>query len=468
MENISKYILPTEGQITNEKQPTAVRPKPQVVYETVFASGSDFAVRRKTAKTSQILVCLFSQNQFYIKNENDGGKIQMLDSDILRKFTANIPEEGFEIEADGDKPCWIDTMEKNSAWAYAFMYCLQKPEITQYIQHGMFRFKTFFELKNVQGHLTWSLIAPFRHVQVVFDAIAAATNHDAAVQALTEAGMTWRYGYYAPADQNKATWIILSLFQQNSYNTQSQECAYDMIDRLWGVEGIRLFIRSCMLSPVSNMPNAGTLDRLFKRTNLMIDRYRKQENSGTTTEFNLKNFTEYMFYSCVEQGFARDSAHFWQQWADYLDAQYTLYGKVDVKYPAHLLSDEHVLQYRIGELRQKVNEEKWQQAVQTMLPYEWSYKGYKIICPKEQDDLVEEGRQMSHCVGNYASKVISGNSKIFFLRKADKINKSLVTIELDEHNNLNQCRARFNHAPAPQEESVVREWLNQHVRTLSA
>ena len=56
MENIKDYILKTEVEEINAAVPApAPKAKPKVSYETVFASGPDFAVRRKTPKTSMVI-----------------------------------------------------------------------------------------------------------------------------------------------------------------------------------------------------------------------------------------------------------------------------------------------------------------------------------------------------------------------------------------------------------------------------
>ena len=71
MENIKDYILKTEVEEINAAVPApAPKAKPKVSYETVFASGPDFAVRRKTPKTSMVMVIIVSKGQFYIKDES--------------------------------------------------------------------------------------------------------------------------------------------------------------------------------------------------------------------------------------------------------------------------------------------------------------------------------------------------------------------------------------------------------------
>ena len=69
MENIKDYILRQDAEDINATIPAPPRrPKTKVSYETVFASGPDFAVRRKTPKTSMVMVVIVSKAQFYIKD----------------------------------------------------------------------------------------------------------------------------------------------------------------------------------------------------------------------------------------------------------------------------------------------------------------------------------------------------------------------------------------------------------------
>ena len=95
-----------------------------------------------------------------------------------------------------------------------------------------------------------------------------------------------------------------------------------------------------------------------------------------------------------------------------------------------------------------------------MAKFEYSPENgdYIIIAPKTKDDMIEESRQQSNCLSSYVSKVINGACYIFFMRKKDKPDKSLVTIEVLEDGRLNQIKARYNYHPSTQQIDFVHNW----------
>lgn len=54
-----------------------------------------------------------------------------------------------------------------------------------------------------------------------------------------------------------------------------------------------------------------------------------------------------------------------------------------------------------------------------------------IRAPVNAGEIVEEGKQLKHCVGGYADRHLSGKATILFLRRRDKPHVPLVTIEMD-------------------------------------
>lgn len=61
---------------------------------------------------------------------------------------------------------------------------------------------------------------------------------------------------------------------------------------------------------------------------------------------------------------------------------------------------------------------------------EYFNKDFCVICPKNIEDLINEGNQLHHCVGSYTKRIIDGLSKILFYRKSNKKETPLVTLEV--------------------------------------
>lgn len=63
--------------------------------------------------------------------------------------------------------------------------------------------------------------------------------------------------------------------------------------------------------------------------------------------------------------------------------------------------------------------------------YEYENNELKVIVPKEMEDLLQEGRNNNNCVGGYIERFAKGTSNIFFIRKKDDLERSYITIEVN-------------------------------------
>lgn len=59
-----------------------------------------------------------------------------------------------------------------------------------------------------------------------------------------------------------------------------------------------------------------------------------------------------------------------------------------------------------------------------------SNKELQIVCPKQANDLVDEGKALHHCVGGYIDSVAEGRSLIVFVRRVEEPKKPYVTVEV--------------------------------------
>lgn len=84
---------------------------------------------------------------------------------------------------------------------------------------------------------------------------------------------------------------------------------------------------------------------------------------------------------------------------------------------------------------------------------------FTIVAPANIADLAREGEILSHCVGSYVDRIISGDSRIFFVRRVDLLEKPLVTVELDEKCKLRQARAKSNQDPSAKIMEFIHEWV---------
>lgn len=73
-------------------------------------------------------------------------------------------------------------------------------------------------------------------------------------------------------------------------------------------------------------------------------------------------------------------------------------------------------------------------------------RNYVLKVPLNIKDLIDEGKQQNNCVGSYYNKQIAkGETKIIFIRKKDKPDKSYITCQLNEKGHIIQARIKNNY-----------------------
>ena len=76
--------------------------------------------------------------------------------------------------------------------------------------------------------------------------------------------------------------------------------------------------------------------------------------------------------------------------------------------------------------------------------YEVEANGFIVFPARSVEDLINESKELKHCVKSYADKYVDGKTNIFFLRKKDNKEKSLYTIEVSNDLKIIQCRGKQN------------------------
>lgn len=91
-----------------------------------------------------------------------------------------------------------------------------------------------------------------------------------------------------------------------------------------------------------------------------------------------------------------------------------------------------------------------------------NYKDSKfIIFPaKNMEALQDESKQQKNCVRTYAEDYANGESDIYFMRKVDNPEKSLVTVEV-ERNRVVQSRIKHNKKPNKMQIKFLNKWKKE-------
>lgn len=129
---------------------------------------------------------------------------------------------------------------------------------------------------------------------------------------------------------------------------------------------------------------------------------------------------------------------------DYLKAELKMRGgkkRKMTKYPLNLVQAHHnrteilidiEIEERLLEEQKIKEQEKAIYADNQSLKYVPKQSKYCIIVPKDGEDVIQEGKDMNHCVGSYCSSIRKGRTFIVFMREQKTPKKSLITVEIKD------------------------------------
>lgn len=136
---------------------------------------------------------------------------------------------------------------------------------------------------------------------------------------------------------------------------------------------------------------------------------------------------------------------------DYADMMNQLSPKYD-KYPRHFLTTHKIACRNYNRMKKEFSEELFKKRINKQ--YECSFGDYIFIYPESTQDIKDEATMQNNCVASYIDKVIDGKCHILFLRKKNKPDESLVTIEV-RNNHIVQARRRFNDDVTTEDQKAI-------------
>ena len=129
----------------------------------------------------------------------------------------------------------------------------------------------------------------------------------------------------------------------------------------------------------------------------------------------------------------------------------TISPKFD-KYPRHFLTTHQIACRNYSRMKKEFSEELFRKRINKQ--YECSFGDYIFIYPDSTQDIKDEAASQNNCVASYIDKVIDGKCHILFLRKKNKPDESLVTIEV-RNNHIVQARRRFNDYVTAEDQKAI-------------
>ena len=136
---------------------------------------------------------------------------------------------------------------------------------------------------------------------------------------------------------------------------------------------------------------------------------------------------------------------------DYVNMMSQLSSKYD-KYPRNLLTTIRIANRNYNRMKKEFSEELFKKRINKQ--YECSFGDYVFIYPNSPKDIKQEACMQNNCVASYIDRVIDGECHILFLRKKNKPNDSLVTIEV-RNNKIVQARRKFNDPVTDEDQKVI-------------
>ena len=113
----------------------------------------------------------------------------------------------------------------------------------------------------------------------------------------------------------------------------------------------------------------------------------------------------------------------------------------------------------------KADQKKFKEAAEALEKFAWKAGGFIIRPARTQKELTDEGKELHHCVGGYIRKMAKGETAIFFIRKADELDKPFYTLELRDKKVI-QCRTTDNKSYELSEDIkvFVEAWIDKVVK----
>ena len=370
----------------------------------------DFAIRRKTAKTSQLLVIMPSCKGYYIKyNTGDNEVIEELTADNYTKFTAGMPEMTLSDEM------WITNIIGGKRFYRLFnqaiksdTYCdMLKNKCAIRYEKLYFNYSQKLDDESIKNYALYpTLYKKYHNNELINKRILS--NQSFTKKLIEKFGLNNVYDF-----------------------CESQE---------------RSLISSESVYGDSNIYTSYSLTSLFKEY-----------------EFHYAEFKDYVLYSSVRMGYAKNMSTFFTTWYDTLSMQKSIYGKVKEKYPDDLPLLHQQLSYKLIIYRDKIDEAGFERQKNKLSKYNIKVKDFIFRCPENKQDMIDEATQQANCLAGYTSKFASGECEIFFMRRAKKPDESYITIET-KYGDIRQIYYAHNRTVSQADREVAELWMKRRAR----
>lgn len=239
---------------------------------------------------------------------------------------------------------------------------------------------------------------------------------------------------------NKVPKQLIKLCQQ--YNIQIDN---DIIRAYNGNEGIFSSVLSLELEEISD------------RDRFLILQYLSNSYSNIyqlifTHKYTPKALFKYMDHIIIHE--ALNTNEILRNLSDYANMMSKISSKFD-RYPRNLLTTHQIAVRNYNRLKQEFDENAFRKRIKESL--EWKHDKFVFIYPKYIQDIKDEAVMQNNCVASYVDRVINGECDILFMREKEKLDKSLVTLEI-KNGKVIQQKGRFNRETTDEENIAIEKY----------
>lgn len=435
--NVKDLILTTAAPEAEKVETTPkARKKPAgPTWEVVLEDACDAAVRRKTARTSQLLVLLMSKGQFYIKDEVTD-TVEKLDADNLAKFLRGANDLGLRPVK------WSTSFTAKKTDAERFVRTIEDENFQWLAKRGLHVYKydnqdyadSRYQLERKRNRVDNPMTKLVRKVCEEF--VGAERVREIAADRVCNNEL-----------ERKVSAILAD--EQRTYDE------LDLIKEQFGLDWARAYLRAFLAAPFVGVG----LPQLTYYAQDIFD----------LCNFEPRRFVEYLLHDSVMQGYGRtegsyrygaDLEDFARTWRDTLRMQKQTRNKVYDKYPDELDSMHRKLSFKVRLMSHQINEQSFKEHSERLMQYAKHDSSYTIRPPYNKEDIVDEAQQQANCLASYIDAYTENLTDLYFMRDSMDPEKSLVTVEVRDGRIRQAYRAR-NCRPSDEELKWLNEWAEE-------
>lgn len=423
--NVKDFILDDEPSVIEKTNKTTARRKTTIEWEIVLQDAVDAVVRRKTAKTSRLLVLLMSKGQFYIKDEVTD-EVMALNATNLSAFTKGMQPTTFV------------------PWSTAF--CPGKKGLDDFIE--ILSDENFQWLARRGEHKV-------DYASIGYD--DSSWKLEAKRERLQDGS---RKSLKAICDEFEEAQTTLLDAQTNGkivyLRTEDGFRDFKRYVDLFGIDRARTFVKAFIEARYvgAALPDEWKLRQIKDHCN-----------------YDFNRMVQYVFFDSVRQGYGvvgvRDRYYnnnvdrFVDEWVDTLNMQVRIYGKVRDKYPDNLSYVHQLLSFKSALHQMHVDEDLFREHSQRLSENIYQDNYYFIRPPFNKEDMIDEATQQANCLASYTEAYAENMTDIYFMREALNPEKSLVTVEVRD-GKIRQAYQAMNQTPTDEQIEWLEKWANDH------